>query len=82
MPQANTIEIPEEQLHKAVNDGTIRQEDLDALEIAKQKAKDDIERLRVSYRKQIISHEQLEKGIRGIRKEMQDKILALNFNDV
>lgn len=79
MGEPKTIELPEA-LQEAVDTGLITQESLDVLEDAKLEAAKRIEDLRESYREGLISHEQLEGSIRGIRKEMQRKILALDFN--
>ena len=75
-----TIEIPRV-LAEAAASGLITDECLQALEHEKLKAGEEIERLRDLYRQQLISHEQMEMGIRGIREEMQQKILALDFDN-
>ena len=80
MDKAKTIEIPVI-LQEAVDTGYITQESLDALEFEKLKAKEEIENLRKLYREQLISHEQLEAGMRGIKQKMHDKILALKFDN-
>lgn len=78
---AKTVEIPV-MLQEARETGLITQEALDALEAEKALAKEKIANLKKSYREGIISHEQLEASIRGIREQMQRKILALNFDSI
>ena len=73
-----TISIPV-LIQEAERTGLISDEVEQAVEHEKLKAEEKIEQLRKLYREKIISHEQLEMGIRSIRKELQFRILELNI---
>ncbi len=78
--KAKTMQVPV-MLKSAIDTGLITQEALDALEFEKLRAQEEIENLRTLYHDKIISHEQLEAGIRGVRQRIQDKIIALDFEN-
>ena len=74
-----TMSIPV-MIQEVAETGLISQEALDALEHEKLKAEEQIQRLHQVYKEKIISHEMLEAAIRGIRKGLQDRILALGID--
>jgi hypothetical protein len=64
---------------EAQESGLISDEALNALEAEKALASEQIENLKRLYREKMISSEQLEMAIRGIQKQLEEKIISLNI---
>ncbi len=78
--KSKTMEIPII-LQEAMDTGLISEDVLECLKADKLIVQEKIRDLKRLYRERIISHVQLEMAIAGIQKEMQEKILALKFNN-
>jgi len=79
--ECKTMAIPV-MLEEARETGLISEDTDAALEHERLVASEQIENLRSLYRDRIISSEQLEASIRGIQKELQEKLEVLDISNV